>query len=92
MICNACSGRSVPALVSGNQRSRALTNHVYRITELAGSSEKSHADAIEKAIERASKTLKHLAWFEVKEQRGEIESGTIKHYQVILKVGFRIED
>ena len=69
-----------------------MADHVYRITELAGSSEISHADAIERAIERTAQTLKHLAWFEVKEQRGEIEGGKIKHYQVILKVGFRVED
>ena len=48
-------------------------------------SEISHADAIDRAVERASKTLRHLAWVEVKEQRGEIENGKIRHYQVILK-------
>jgi dodecin len=69
-----------------------MTNHVYSITEVAGSSEISHADAIEKAVERASRTLRHLAWFEVKEQRGEIEGGKIKYYQVVLKIGFRMED
>jgi flavin-binding protein dodecin len=69
-----------------------LADHVYSITEIAGSSEVSHADAIEKAIERASKTLRHLAWFEVKEQRGEIENGKVMHYQVIMKIGFRLED
>ena len=69
-----------------------MANHTYSITELAGTSEISHADAIEKAVQRASRTLRHLAWVEVKEQRGEIEDGEIKHYQVILKVGFRIED
>jgi hypothetical protein len=69
-----------------------LANHIYSITEIAGSSEISHADAIEKAVERASKTLRHLAWLEVKEQRGEIENGKIAHYQVILKIGFRMED
>src|ERR1700742_1455012 len=70
----------------------ALANHVYSITEIAGSSEISHADAIEKAVERASKTIRHLAWVEVKEQRGEIEGGKIKHYQVVLKIGFRMEN
>lgn len=69
-----------------------MPNHTYSITEIAGSSEISHADAIDRAIERASKTLRHLAWFEVKEQRGEIANGKIKYYQVILKIGFRIED
>ena len=68
-----------------------MADHTYSITEIAGSSEISHADAIEKAVERASKTLRHLAWLEVKEQRGEIENGEIKHYQVIMKVGFRME-
>src|ERR1700742_3293899 len=70
----------------------ALANHVYSITEIAGSSEISHADAIEKAIEQASKTLRHMAWLEVVEQRAEIENGTIMHYQVILKIGFRLEE
>jgi flavin-binding protein dodecin len=69
-----------------------LANHTYSITEIAGSSEISHADAIEKAVERASKTLRHLAWLEVKEQRAEIEGSKIQHYQVVLKIGFRMED
>jgi dodecin len=69
-----------------------LASHTYSITEIAGSSEISHADAIEKAIERASQTLRHLAWLEVKEQRAEIENGRIAHYQVVLKLGFRLED
>ena len=68
-----------------------MTNHTYSITEIAGSSMISHADAIDRAVERAAKTLRHLAWVEVKEQRGEIENGKIKHYQVIIKVGFRME-
>ena len=69
-----------------------MTNHIYSITEIAGSSEISHADAIEKAVERASKTLRHMAWLEVIEQRAEIENGAIMHYQVILKIGFRLEE
>jgi flavin-binding protein dodecin len=68
-----------------------MADHTYSITEIAGSSEVSHADAIDRAVERAAKTLRHLAWVEVKEQRGEIEGGKIKHYQVIIKVGFRME-
>jgi dodecin len=69
-----------------------MTDHVYRVTEIAAHSEVSHADAIAKAVERASKTLRHLTWLEVKEQRGEIEGGKIKQYQVVIKVGFRIEE
>jgi len=69
-----------------------MTDHVYRIVELAGSSDISHADAIENAIARASRTIRHLRWFEVTQMRGEIEEGEIRHYQVVLKVGFTIEE
>ncbi len=69
-----------------------MADHTYRVIELAGSSEISHADAIENAIARASKTMRHLRWFEVTQQRGEIEEGEIRHYQVTMKVGFTLED
>jgi flavin-binding protein dodecin len=69
-----------------------MADHVYRIVELAGSSEISHADAIENAISRASKTIRHLRWFEVTQMRGEIENGEVQHYQVTMKVGFTVED
>jgi flavin-binding protein dodecin len=69
-----------------------MSNHVYRIVELAGSSEISHADAIENAIARASKTLRNLRWYEVTQMRGEIENGEIRHYQVTMKVGFTVEE
>jgi flavin-binding protein dodecin len=69
-----------------------MTDHTYRIIELAGSSEISHADAIENAIARASKTMRNLRWFEVTQMRGEIEGGQIQHYQVTMKVGFTLED
>jgi flavin-binding protein dodecin len=70
----------------------AMPDHTYRITELVGSSEISHADAIENAITRASKTIRQLRWFEVTQFRGEIEEGEIRHYQVTMKVGFTLED
>jgi dodecin len=69
-----------------------MADHIYNVTEIAGSSQISHSDAVEKAIQRASQTLRHLAWFEVTEQRGEIEGGKVAHYQVIMKIGFRVED
>lgn len=69
-----------------------MANHTYSITEIAGSSEISHADAIERAVKRASTTLRHLAWLEVKEQRAEIEGRKIANYQVVLKIGFRMDD
>jgi dodecin len=69
-----------------------MPDHTYRIIELAGSSEVSHADAIENAIARASKTMRNLRWFEVLQQRGEIEGGKVRHYQVTMKVGFTLEN
>lgn len=69
-----------------------MTEHVYKYIELTGSSTKSYDDAIRCAIERASKTLRNLNWFEVTETRGHIENGTIAHWQVTLKVGMRLED
>jgi dodecin len=80
------------AVPHANTTEIVLPDHTYSITEIAGSSRTSHADAIEKAVERASKTLRNLAWLEVKEQRAEIENGKIAYYQVILKIGFRLDD
>lgn len=65
--------------------------HVYRKTELVGSSTASVTDAIETAIARAAKTVRHIEWFEVKEIRGHVADGKVAHYQVVLKVGFRVE-
>lgn len=69
-----------------------MSDHVYKVIELVGSSSKSTDDAINSAIERASKTLKNLDWFEVAETRGHIDDGKVAHFQVVLKVGFRLED
>ncbi len=66
--------------------------HVYKVIELVGTSETSVDDAIQSAITRASKTLKHLRWFEAVQVRGHIEDGRVGHYQVTLKVGFTLED
>ncbi|MGD8886399.1 MAG: dodecin family protein [Gammaproteobacteria bacterium] len=69
-----------------------MSDHVYKVIELAGSSTKSTDDAIRNAIERASQTVKHLDWFEVVETRGHIDGGKVAHFQVVLKVGFRLEE
>jgi flavin-binding protein dodecin len=69
-----------------------MEEHVYKIIELAGSSEASVEDAIQTAIARAGRTLKHLRWFEVAQVRGHVEGGKVKHYQVVLKVGFTLEE
>ena len=69
-----------------------MDDHVYRVIQLIGTSEKSISDAIEQAVARASKTLRDLRWFEVVEARGSIEGGRVSQYQVTLKVGFTIGD
>lgn len=67
-------------------------DHIYRVIELAGTSDKSVEDAIATAITRANKTIRDLRWFEVVQTRGHIENGSIVHFQVTLKVGFTMED
>jgi dodecin len=69
-----------------------MTDHIYKVIELVGSSETSIEDAIGKAVTRASETVRHLRWFEVLETRGQIENGKIHFYQVTVKVGFTMED
>ena len=69
-----------------------MTDHIYRVTEIVGSSPESIDQAIRNGIDRASQTLRNLDWFEVTQVRGRIENGRIEHYQVGLKVGFRLED
>jgi dodecin len=69
-----------------------MPDHVYRIIEVAGSSETSLEAAIQNAVARASRTLRQVGWFEVIQTRGHVEDGKVAHYQVILKVGFTLED
>jgi len=69
-----------------------VTDHVYRVTELVGSSPDGVDQAVRNAIGRASATLRNLDWFEVKEIRGHIADGQVAHVQVTLKVGFRLDD
>jgi len=68
-----------------------MSDHVYKVVEIVGSSSKGTDDAIQNAIGRASKTLKNLDWFEVVETRGHLANGKIGHFQVTLKIGFRLE-
>lgn len=67
-----------------------MSDHVYKKIELVGSSKKSVEDAIQNAISEASKSLEHLDWFEVQETRGHIKNGSVDYYQVVLKVGLRL--
>src|ERR1700752_4742234 len=69
-----------------------MKDHVYKILELVGSSEKSIEDAIQNAIARASKTIREMKWFEVVQTRGHIEGGKVAHYQGALRVGFTLEE
>jgi len=68
-----------------------MSDHVYKIIEVAGSSADSHDDAIRNAIAKAAETVEHLNWYEVKEMRGHIADGKIAHFQVVVRVGFRLE-
>ncbi len=69
-----------------------MGDHVYRVSELVGSSSEGVDAAIRVGIDRAASTLRGLDWFEVTEIRGHIVEGRIAHYQVGLKVGFRLEN
>ena len=68
-----------------------MPEHVYKIIEVVGSSAIGTDDAIRKAVETAALTLRHIDWFEVTETRGHVAEGKVAHYQVTLKVGFRLE-
>lgn len=67
-------------------------SNVYKKLELVGSSRDGVDDAIHRAIEKASETIRNLDWFEVKEIRGWIDEGRVQHTQVTLQVGFRLDD
>ncbi len=69
-----------------------MSNHTYRVTEIVGTSEQGIDDAIRNGIKKASQTLRGLDWFEVTQVRGHLENGEIDHFQVGLKVGFRLEE
>lgn len=68
-----------------------MSNHVYRVIKVVGSSPDGVDAAIANAISRASETMRNLDWFEVVETRGQIENGSVAHTQVTLEVGFRLE-
>jgi flavin-binding protein dodecin len=69
-----------------------VSDHTYRIIELTGTSPDGVTQAMENGVARASKTLRNLDWIEVAGIRGYIEDGRIAHYQVTMKVGFRMEE
>jgi flavin-binding protein dodecin len=67
-------------------------DHTYRITEVVGTSPESIQQAVRNGISRASQTVRHLEWFEVESVRGWIDNGEVGHFQVTMKIGFRLED
>jgi flavin-binding protein dodecin len=69
-----------------------MAEHTYRVTEIVGSSTEGIDDAIRNGVSRAAQTLRDLDWFEVTEIRGHIEANRIEHFQVALKVGFRLAE
>jgi flavin-binding protein dodecin len=80
--------RTSPAL----EKDLAMSEHVYKIVELVGSSPTGIEDAIQNAIARASSTIDNIRWFEVTDTRGHVENGKIAHFQVTIKVGFTVKD
>ena len=89
ILPNAHSGASA-ARKRGTRQGNG--DHVYRVIEIVGTSEKSISDAIDGAVTRAHKTLRNLRWFEVDRISGHIESGKVRHYQVTLSVRFTMEE
>jgi len=68
-----------------------MSNHVYKLVELVGTSTTSSDDAIRNAIETAAKTIRRIDWFEVTETRGHVVEGKVSHFQITMKVGFRVD-
>ncbi len=69
-----------------------MSQHVYRLSEIVGSSATGVDDAIRSAIRKASETVRNIEWFETSQIRGQVVDGDVKYFQVLLKVGFRVED
>jgi dodecin len=69
-----------------------MSDHVYKTVEVTGSSTESSDDAIRKAVAKASQSLRRLEWFTVEEVRGHLQNGAVAHWQVTVKIGFRLED
>ncbi|MGK7311246.1 MAG: dodecin [Candidatus Longimicrobiales bacterium M2_2A_002] len=68
-----------------------MSDHVYKKINLTGSSTESIDDAIRRAVEKASETVRNMRWFEVDEIRGHIENGEVSHFQVSVKIGFTLD-
>ncbi len=69
-----------------------MTDRTYRVTEIVGTSPDGIEAAIRNGVSRAARTLRHVDWFEMTEVRGQVKDGEVEHFQVGLKLGFRLED
>ena len=69
-----------------------MTDHVYKSVEITGTSPEGVTQAIDRAVAKASETVRNLDWFELIAVRGQIDDGRVAHYQATLKIGFRLED
>jgi flavin-binding protein dodecin len=69
-----------------------MTDHVYKLLELTGSSTTSIEDAVQNALTRAAKTMRNMHWFHVMETRGTISDGKVQYWQVTLKIGFTLDE
>lgn len=69
-----------------------MTDRTYRVTEIVGTSPDGITEAVDNGIKRAGQTLRHLDWFEVTDIRGQVTDTAVSHYQVTMKLGFRLED
>jgi dodecin len=69
-----------------------MTEHVYKSVEITGTSPEGVSQAIDRAVAKASETVRNLDWFELVSVRGQIDDGRVAHYQATLKIGFRLED
>jgi len=68
-----------------------MSDHVYRLSEIVGSSPTSVDEAIRNAIRKASQTVRNIEWFQTEEVRGQVVDGDVAYYQVTVKVGFRVD-
>lgn len=69
-----------------------MEDHIFKLVEIVGTSTVSTDEAVRNALKKASKSLQKMRWFQVVETRGSIKDGDVDHWEVILKVGFRLED
>jgi|OpeIllAssembly_1097287.scaffolds.fasta_scaffold74748_2 hypothetical protein len=84
--------KSTKTFFKNKKKGNSMSDQVYKIIEIVGTSTKSIEDAVNNALEKASKTVRGMSWFQVIETRGHIEKQKLTKWQVVIKVGFSLED